>query len=239
LRFLQQFTKAAAAAGVDRVRLADTVGIFDPIQTYDLFAELCSMFPAVHFGFHGHNDLGMGTANALAAIRGGASSVDVTVNGLGERAGNAVLAEVVMASRIAMQAHDRLDTTRFAALSELVSAAVNRPLPADKPIVGRNAFLHESGIHVHGQLRNPNSYEPFAAREVGRDRLDFVIGKHTGTAAIENALRSQGMEINARDARQLLNLVRQTVKSIGRPLQLEELVRLYVGKGQRVAEAAP
>ena len=132
------------------------------------FSSLRAAVPELALGFHGHNDLGMATANTLAAVLAGAASVDVTVNGLGERAGNAPLEEVVMALRLTLNRPCGIDTRRFGDLSALVARASGRPLPITKPITGAGVFRHESGIHVRGLLADRRTYEPFAAESVGR-----------------------------------------------------------------------
>ena len=153
--FLARCLRAARQAGADRFRLADTVGVWNPFQVHAVVQSLAGRAGRVTIGFHGHNDLGMATANALAAVVAGAGSIDVTVNGLGERAGNTPLEEAAMALRITLQRSCGLDTRRFAELSALVAQASGRPVPPGKPIVGAGVFRHESGIHVHGLLQGP------------------------------------------------------------------------------------
>ena len=156
--------------------------------------------PALALGFHGHNDLGMATANTLAAVMAGAASVDVTVNGLGERAGNAPLEEVVMALRLTLKQNCGVDARRFAELSALVARASGRPLPADKPITGADVFRHESGIHVRGLLADRRTYEPFAPQTVGHADTEIVLGKHSGGAAIRQVLAEKGIRISDEEA---------------------------------------
>ena len=145
----------------------------------------------------------MATANALAAVVAGAGSIDVTVNGLGERAGNTPLEEAAMALRITLQRSCGLDTQRFAELSAYVAQASGRPVPPGKPIVGAGAFRHESGIHVHGLLRDRRTYEPFAAETVGRAGTEIVLGKHSGAAAVRHVLGRQGRDISPAEADRL------------------------------------
>ena len=153
--FLARCLRAARQAGADRFRLADTVGVWNPFQVHAVVQSLAGRAERVTIGFHGHNDLGMATANALAAVMAGAGSIDVTVNGLGERAGNTALEEAAMGLRITLKRSCGLDTRRFAALSACVAEASGRPVPPSKPIVGAGVFRHESGIHVHGLLQGP------------------------------------------------------------------------------------
>jgi homocitrate synthase NifV len=134
---------------------------------------------------HSHNDFGMATVNTLAAVRAGARYASVTVNGLGERAGNAALEEVVMALKHIAGTDLGFDTTRFRVLSEYVAKAALRAIPVSKPIVGGDIFAHESGVHVDAILKTPLTYEPFAPGEVGLERA-IVIGKHSGSNAIRD-----------------------------------------------------
>jgi homocitrate synthase NifV len=207
--FLVELARAALAAGAGRLRLADTVGLWNPWQVHAVILMLRGAAPALPLGFHAHNDLGMATADTLAAMMAGAASADVTVNGLGERAGNAPLEEVVMAARVSLGRDCGIDGRRLARLCALVARASGRPLPASKPIVGEAAFCHESGIHVSGLLKNPAAYEPFAAESVGRRGCRIVIGKHSGSAAVRHVLSQQGILIDREEADGLLCRVRE------------------------------
>ncbi|MHB8899792.1 MAG: homocitrate synthase [Thermoguttaceae bacterium] len=206
--FLARCARTAQQAGVDRLRLADTVGVWNPFQTYSAISSLRAATPDLALGFHGHNDLGMATANSLAAMLAGAASVDVTVNGLGERAGNAPLEEVVMAMRLTLDRPCGIDARRFGDLSTLVARASGRPLPIMKPIIGAGVFRHESGIHGRGLLADRRTYEPFAAESVGGRGTEIVLGKHSGTAAIRHVLMEEGIRISAAEAADLLTEVR-------------------------------
>ena len=148
---------------------------------------------------HTHNDFGMATANAIAGIVGGASHVGVTVNGLGERAGNAALEEVVMALKFVYNYGGSVDTTMFREISEYVSKASGRVLPIWKAIVGDNMFAHESGIHADGAIKNPKNYEAFDPGIVGLER-QIVIGKHSGKAAIVNKFKEYNIELTNEEA---------------------------------------
>ncbi len=159
-------------------------------------------------GFHGHNDLGMATANTLAAVLAGAASVDVTVNGLGERAGNAPLEEVVMALRLTLKKNCGVDARQFGELSALVARASGRSLPPDKPVTGAGVFRHESGIHVRGLLADRRTYEPFAPETVGHSDTEIVLGKHSGGAAIRQVLAEKGICLSAQEATRLAADVR-------------------------------
>ncbi len=157
--FLLEVAQLAQEWGAFRFRFCDTVGILDPITTYNKVRQLVLQL-SIPVEMHMHNDFGLATANTLAGIKAGARSVNTTVNGIGERAGNAALEEVVMALKCIYGIEIGIDTKRLVELSQLVAKAVNYPVPAWKAIVGENAFAHESGIHVHGVLQNPDTYEP-------------------------------------------------------------------------------
>jgi homocitrate synthase NifV len=232
--FLAELARAALAAGAGRLRLADTVGLWNPWQIHAVFLMLRGAAPALPLGFHGHNDLGLATANTLAALVAGAKSVDVTVNGLGERAGNAPLEEVVMAAAVSLGRDCGIDARHLPRLSALVARLSGRPLPASKPIVGEAVFSHESGIHVSALLKNPAAYEPFAAECLGRPGRQIVIGTHSGSAALRHVLDQQGIRIGQEEAEELLLRVREASRRKKGSLTPDELAAL-----QRTAEAVP
>ncbi len=221
--FLVEFARVAWAARAKRIRFADTVGRLAPSQIAAALAPIQRAAPEIEIEFHGHNDLGLATANALAAYEAGAHAVSVTVNGLGERAGNVALEELVMALRVTHGVDCLVDCTKFGALSDLVARAANRPLPAQKPVVGTSAFLHESGIHCSGQLRDERSYEAFAPSIVGRERPAFILGSHTGGASVAAALKAQGMPISPDAARRVAARVRELASGQGRSLSVAEI----------------
>src|SRR5512138_376351 len=181
LTFLAELMDLAVTMGADRFRFCDTLGILDPFTMFEKVRALHGAVPSLPIEVHTHNDLGMATANALAGIKAGARFVNTTVNGLGERAGNAALEEVVMALKISCGIDPGIDTHRFREISRYVGRASHRPVPAWKAIVGERAFAHESGIHADGVLKNPKNYEGFAPEEVGLTR-QLVVGKHSGTS---------------------------------------------------------
>lgn len=220
--FLAEFAAAVALTPACRLRLADTVGTLSPARTGTLINHLRAAAPSLPMEMHAHNDLGLATANTLAAFSAGCVAASVTVNGLGERAGNAALEEVVMALKVSEGIDCGIDTTRLSALSGLVSRASGRPVPLEKPIVGANAFLHESGIHCAGQLRDPRSYEPFDPTTVGRTPSEFVLGAHTGGAAVAATLRRHGATLSDCEARSLAARVRAKARLHGRPLSAHE-----------------
>jgi homocitrate synthase NifV len=168
----------------------------------------------------------MGTANAMAGLRAGATYVNTTVNGLGERAGNAALEEVVMALKIIEKIDLGMKTKMFRQISEYVAEASARTIPIWKAIVGTNCFAHESGIHADGVLKNPLNYEPYTPEEVGLQR-QIVIGKHSGSKAIMSKFKEYGNEITQEEADCLLELVRKKALEVKRALFDKELVKLY------------
>ncbi|NLT95481.1 MAG: homocitrate synthase [Clostridia bacterium] len=223
--FLCEFALAAKKAGADRLRYCDTVGILNPISTYEIIKALKETVD-IDIEMHTHNDFGMATANAVAGIMAGATHVGVTVNGLGERAGNAALEEVAMALKHLLKQEVKLDTAKFLEISKYVAQASNRELPAWKAIVGSNMFAHESGIHADGTLKNPLTYEVFDPQEVGLTR-QIIIGKHSGTAAIKQKFREYNTEISDQVAQDLLEKVRAAAISLKRHLFDKELVYIY------------
>jgi homocitrate synthase NifV len=224
--FLIEFAREAKKAGADRLRYCDTVGILDPFTTYERISTLKENI-GIDIEMHTHNDFGMATANALAGVKAGASHVGVTVNGLGERAGNAALEEVVMALKHLLDTDLNFTTERFVEVSEFVARASGRTLPAWKAIVGSNMFAHESGIHADGALKNPLTYEVFKPEDVGLER-QIVIGKHTGTAAIKAKFQNEyRKEITNEEADELLKRVRTFAVDMKRSLFDKELMYIY------------
>lgn len=222
--FLLDVALAAQNWGASRFRFCDTVGILDPLSTYDKVEQLVNCL-TIPVEMHTHNDLGMATANAIAGIRAGATSVNTTVNGLGERAGNAALEEVVMALKRIYGINIGIDTSKFKAISEFVVDASGCDVPPWKAIVGKNAFAHESGIHGHGVLQNPATYEPFNPEEVGRER-SLVIGKHSGKHLITNLLQQYGIALSLEETRSLVDAVRELSVDLKRSLTPDELLNL-------------
>jgi len=223
--FLVQFAKIAKEAGGNRLRYCDTVGILTPHSTYKKIKALLDEVD-IDIEMHTHNDFGMATANALEGIRAGATHVGVTVIGLGERAGNAALEEVVMALKHLYGIDLGLKTEMFLEVAEYVSRASGRELPAWKAIVGSNMFAHESGIHADGTLKNPKTYEAFLPEEVGLLR-QIVVGKHSGTAALKYKYAEFGIRLTDHQAEELLPVIRSHTVSLKRPLFDKELMYIF------------
>jgi homocitrate synthase NifV len=226
MEFLIQFAQEAKKAGANRLRYCDTVGILDPFTTFDRITTLIEK-TGIDVEMHTHDDFGMATANALAGVKAGATHVGVTVNGLGERAGNAALEEVVMALKYLLDTDLSFVTERFVELSEYVARASGRMLPPWKSIVGSNMFAHESGIHADGALKDPKTYEAFSPEDVGLER-QIVIGKHSGTASIKAKFRNEyGKEMSDEDAEEMLVRVRAMAVDMKRSLFDKELAYIY------------
>jgi 2-isopropylmalate synthase len=196
--YLAEVLGAVIAAGATTVNCPDTVGYMIPAEIAGRFAWLRSHVKGasgVVFSCHCHDDLGMGVANSLAAVSAGARQVECTINGIGERAGNAALEEIVMALKVRAAyfgATARLDTTKLYPASRLLSELTGQSVQANKAIVGRNAFAHESGIHQDGMLKNPNTYEIMRPQDVGAESTLLVLGKHSGRAALRQRLEALG-----------------------------------------------
>jgi homocitrate synthase NifV len=220
--------EAAERAGAHRFRFADTLGVLDPFATYRIFWRLRALTD-LELEFHGHDDVGLATANTLAAVRGGATHVSVCALGLGERAGNAPLEQVAVALEQTSERRTRIDFTALQTLAETVAAAAHRPIPASQPIVGAAAFSHESGIHVSGLLRDPATYEALDPARFGRSR-QIVLGKHSGIAAIRHALSEQGLRVDDDQARGVLDRVRAHAEAVKRPVALDELLAFHTAQ---------
>ena len=225
LDFLVELMEIARDQGADRFRFCDTLGILDPFTTYDKVLYLAERVD-LDLEVHTHNDLGMATANAIAGIRAGARFVNTTVNGLGERAGNAALEEVVMALKHACHVNVPIDTGRFVELSKLVGQASCRPVPEWKAIVGEKVFSHESGLHADGVLKYPGNYEGYDPAEVGLSR-HMVIGKHSGRHGLQDRLSGLGIDLDRLEADSFLARVRNIAQRRKRPLSDHDLLRLY------------
>ncbi|MDC0833262.1 homocitrate synthase [Geitlerinema sp. CS-897] len=231
--FLIETARSAQEWGAFRFRFCDTVGILDPFTTFEKVQALVTSLD-IPVEMHTHNDLGLATANALAGIRAGATSINTTVNGLGERAGNAALEEVVMALKEIYGFKTGIQTQHFLTLSHFIAQTVNHPVPPWKAIVGENTFAHESGIHAHGVLQNPSTYEPFAPEEVGWQRR-FVIGKHSGRHLLNRILQDYGLQLDPADGQSVLNAVRDRATQLKRSLTTDELLALVATEGVGVA----
>lgn len=205
--FLIAFALAAQEAGADRLRFCDTVGILDPFSIREKIAALVAVL-RIPVAAHTHDDFGLATANALAAVRGGATFVDVTVNGIGERAGNAALEEVAMGLSRLLGKSSGIETTKLGSLSHYLTRVSHQPMPPWKAIVGENAFRHEAGIHADGVIKDPETYEPFPPESVGTSRR-IVLGKHSGRSAVHYVFGELGHDITNVEAEEILSMLRK------------------------------
>ncbi len=224
--FLMRVVETAEEVGAQRFRFADTLGVLDPFATYEKLRDLRSISD-LEIEMHAHDDLGLATANTLAAARAGATHANTTVNGLGERAGNAPLEEAVMALHHLYGLETGVDAQRFPEISRLVAAASGRPVAANKSIVGGAVFTHEAGIHVDGLIKHPDNYQGFDPREVGRFH-SMVLGKHSGCSAVINAYAELGILLDKLRARSILGHIRQFAEAAKRAPGAEELKRFYL-----------
>ena len=204
--FLARVTEAAIDAGATTVNIPDTVGYTVPGEFGDLIAYLFEKVPNIGqavISVHCHNDLGMAVANSLAAVRNGARQIECTVNGLGERAGNAALEEVVMALRTRKDYYPDvttgIKTKRIFKISRLVSRLTGLPVQRNKAIVGANAFAHEAGIHQDGILKERSTYEIMKAEDIGIEGTELVLGKHSGRHAVGHHLQKMGVALSAEE----------------------------------------
>ncbi|NML28965.1 homocitrate synthase [Zoogloea dura] len=224
--FLARVAETAQRAGARRIRFADTLGILDPFSTYEAISTLRRRVD-LEIEMHAHDDLGLATANTLAAFRAGATHANTTVNGLGERAGNAPLEEIVMGLRHLHGIDCGIDTQALPAISALVAQASGRSVAANKSIVGEAVFTHEAGLHVDGLLKDPRTYQGFDPAELGRSHRT-VLGKHSGSRAVIAAYAQLGMLVSDLEARSLLARIRDHATCTKRAPSAGELARFLL-----------
>lgn len=223
---LCEFAELAERSGVKRLRIADTVGIANPFGIGKMISIL-KKYVSLPLEFHGHNDMGMATANAVSAIQSGAVFVSVTVNGLGERAGNAALEEVAVALKHSLGMDTGLDLSKIKELSEFVSTASGRNIHPSKPVVGSMAYTHESGIHTCCMKRDIRSYQPFGAEETGAGKTEFVFGKHSGTVALLDFLRKFNAKFGKDEAFEILSYIKKLSTKNKLALSEDELIQIF------------
>lgn len=224
--FLWRVVECAEASGAQRFRFADTVGIMEPFGVHEAIRDLRAI-SGLEIEMHAHNDLGLATANTLAAVRGGATHVNTTVHGLGERAGNAPLEEVVMGLRRFQGQADGIDMVSYATVSGLVAQASGHRVGWHKSLVGDGVFTHEAGIHVDGLMKDCRNYQGVDPAEMGREH-HFVLGKHSGSHGVIGAYADLGLQLTRRQAEQLLLLVRLHTIRNKRPPVVDDLRRFYL-----------
>lgn len=225
MEFLLQFARTARDAGADRLRYCDTLGILDPFETFMRVKNIIDII-GIDIEMHTHNDFGMAIANAIAGIKAGATYVNTTINGLGERAGNAAFEELVMALKYIEGVDMGFNTTLFRAMSEYVARASSRILPTWKPIVGGNLFVYESESKASGVLVNPETYELFKEKDVGLERK-VILGKYSGVSTIIYKLNTLGFKISRKEAEELAEIIRDKSVSLKRALFDSEIIDTY------------
>jgi len=222
--FLLQVAETAQKYGAKRFRFADTVGIMEPFGVFDVIGKLRQAVD-IEIEMHAHDDLGLATANTLAAAKAGATHLSTTVNGLGERAGNAALEEVVLGLKRLYGFEMNINMQHYPIISQRVAKASGRPLSWQKSIVGAGVFTHEAGIHVDGLLKDPLNYQGVDPQEVGR-KHQFVLGKHSGTQAVIHVYAELGISLSQEEASLILAQIRHYVthtKQLPTPFFLEHL----------------
>ncbi|MET1124894.1 MAG: 2-isopropylmalate synthase [Archaeoglobaceae archaeon] len=207
LEFVVQLFRNAVDAGADRLTFADTVGVLRPERTEEIIRKLKSEF-RVPIAIHCHDDFGLATANTVFAVKAGADEFHGTINGIGERAGNAAIEEVVMALEFLYGIKTRIKKERIYDTSKLVEKLTRIVVPPNKPIVGENAFAHESGIHTSALLRDATTYEPISPEVVGRRRV-IVLGKHAGRASVEAIMKELGYTATPEQMKEILARIKE------------------------------
>ncbi|MCM1986855.1 2-isopropylmalate synthase [Methanococcoides seepicolus] len=207
LDFLKDLYKAGVEVGADRVCFCDTVGLLVPERTTEIFKELSSSID-VPVAVHCHNDFGLAVSNTVAALNAGAREAHMTVNGIGERAGNAALEEVVMVLEWLYKRDTCIKTNELYKVSRLVSRLTGLAVAPNKSLVGGNAFTHEAGIHVHGLLADTSTYEPITPESIGRER-QIVLGKHAGKSSVTLALKEQGLDVDDSQLNEIVSRVKE------------------------------
>nr|QNO53041.1 2-isopropylmalate synthase [Methanosarcinales archaeon ANME-1 ERB6] len=209
LEFLIDLYKTVEEAGADILNVPDTVGISEPFAMYELVSEIYRAVK-VPISVHCHNDFGLAVANSLAAVKAGASEVQVSVNGIGERAGNADLVETVMSLNSIYRLKTNIKTERLFEMAKLIERLTGIPIPVTKPVVGDNAFSHESGIHTHGVIVRSDTFEPgIMTPEMVGHRRRIVLGKHTGKHSIEKKLSEIGMSPSKEELEEILERIKE------------------------------
>lgn len=223
--FFFQVAETVQKHGAHRIRFADTMGVMEPFGVYASIQKLRSIVD-LDIEMHAHNDLGLATANTLAANLAGATHLNTTVNGLGERAGNAALEEVVTALKLLHHRDTGIDLRQLPELSRMVTAASRRNISWNKSIVGEGIFDHESGIHVDGLLKDPHNYQYIDPSSLGREHR-LLLGKHSGLHGLVHAYEKLGIHLDRSKALLLLDRLRQFAMQYKRPPSDEELLTFY------------
>lgn len=225
LDFIVRVGEAALKAGARRIRIADTVGVMEPFSVIQKIRYLKDRLD-LELEMHAHDDFGLATANTLAAVLGGATHINTTVNGLGERAGNAPLEECVLALKHLHHIDVGIDTKQIPALSALVAKASGRQVAWQKSVVGQGVFTHEAGIHADGLLKDVRNYQGLDPTELGR-KHQLVLGKHSGAHMLNTTYKQLGIDLNAAEVQILLQRVRHFATECKRSPSNHELEQFY------------
>jgi len=228
INFLKKYIFYAKENGAKRIRIADTVGISSPLEIQELFLNLSTSFPSMEFEFHGHNDLGMGTANAISAFKSGANCLSATVNGLGERAGNSVLEELI-AFFIYKENSTTYNSKIISKLCKYVADSSGLKLATNKPLIGEKVHTHESGIHTSAILKNKKSYQFINPTDFGQNNAGFCFGKHSGKASVNHFFKEKNLFLDDGKAQQILAIIKEYSSLWKRPLNETDLMQIYLG----------
>lgn len=220
--FIGSVIRAAEQAGAKRIRLADTVGIASPAKIARLIEQLKKL-TSLEIGVHMHNDFGMATANSIAALDAGTDWMDATILGLGERAGNGRLEELV--GYLSLQEKRNYRISEIPALSHLVAVAAGRTIQPHQPIIGSNIFACETGLHLHGLMQAPETYEPYEPEKVGAERR-LYFGSKVGKSAIRNSFAKMGYNASTNQLKEAVIFLREAAKKLGRPVKETEMPAL-------------
>ena len=225
MEFLLQFARTAKEMGADRLRYCDTLGILDPFETFMRVKTIIDII-GIDVEMHTHNDFGMAIANAIAGIKAGATYVNTTINGLGERAGNASFEEFVMALKYLENVDLGIDTHLFREISEYVATASGRFIPAWKPIVGANLFLYESEIRATNVMKDSRTFELFGPEDVGLERK-IILGKYSGVNTVHSKLDLLGYKATLKEAEEIADIIRAKSIAMKRSLYDSEIAETY------------
>ena len=221
-----EIIKIAKEEGAYKYRYSDTVGMLNPLKTFENIKKLTSLFKDIIIEIHTHNDFGMASANSVSALKAGAGSLSGSISGIGERAGNCALEEVIAYFNFIENKKIKFDLIKAKNLAKLIAKITKRPMPVSKPIFGKNIFYHEAGIHTDGILKNPINYEAYPPEYVGAERK-LLIGKHSGSAAIKYKLNKMGLQINNEDVKNILDIVKAESVKLKRCLTDKEVESIY------------
>ncbi|MEW9122885.1 MAG: homocitrate synthase [Thermotaleaceae bacterium] len=222
---LIELYQQAIKAGAVRLRYADTLGLLTPLETYQMIKRIRENVDA-DLDFHGHNDFGMATANAVSAFQAGAKYISCSVNGLGERAGNTPLEEILMTLKLLLQSEHPFDGKKLMALSQIVEKASGRMIGDSKPVVGKDIFAHESGIHVDGLLKDRRVYEAFSPEVIGR-KAEIRLGKYSGRAAVIHHMEDLGTKISKRQADEIVKMIQRVYRYDKKP-DIDRLLKRWI-----------